>query len=80
MIIVTWRDQVMECAVAVKGNTYVELYNDHEYLLYRIDNISFDEWQYISISGGEWTEPSEIPTDIDKLRADVDYILMLIDE
>lgn len=71
---VIWRDGVFECAKAAKTDSEVILYDENNNEINRIFNITDEEWNYISIQNGEWTK---IPTALDIMRADVDFLLML---
>lgn len=62
---------------AVKTETEVILFDDNRSEILHLSNITENEWQYISLEEGEWSDLDEIPSDIDILRADVDYLLML---
>lgn len=60
------------CAKAVKGKDYVFLYDANGNEIMACQGISsFDGYE---IEGGEWNTPS--PTLEDKLREDVDYLLI----
>lgn len=65
---------------AAKTDTEVILYNENNREILHFTNVVGDEWNYISLEGGEWLLPSDIPTEIDKLRADIDYLMMILGE
>lgn len=80
MVIVRYDNIIFHGDIAAKSDTEVVIYDENWNELHKISNISAEEWNFISIEGGEWQPMPEIPTETEKLRADVDYILMLIDE
>lgn len=65
---------------AAKTETEVILYDENNKEVIHLINVIGDEWNYISLENGEWFSPSDIPTEIDKLRADIDYLMMIIGE
>ena len=75
MITLHWYNQTFTAEYAVRGFDYVALYDEDYNETNRIVNIIGREWQHISLDG-EWTEPSEIPTDSDRMQADIDYLTM----
>ena len=77
MITLHWYGETMTAAKAVRGADYVSLVDEENRETRRIINIRGAEWQHITLEGGGWTDPAEIPTEMDRLRADVDYLLML---
>ena len=80
MITLHWYDETYTGDYAVKGEDYVALYDEEFTETFRIINIHGGEWDHISIEGGDWSDPSAIPSREEKLRADVDYLLMIIEE
>ena len=76
MIALHWYDEVSLGEIAVKGYDFVALYDEDYNEIKRVINIYGDEWENISIEGGDWSEPSVIPTTEDFLRADVDFLTM----
>lgn len=80
MVILRYDNTVIQGIFAARSETEAVVYGENEKEIFRISNISKDEWNFIILEGGEWQPIPEIPTETDKLRADVDYILMLIDE
>ena len=79
-MIVHWHNENFECDTAVRGYDFVTMYDANLHETGRITNIIGPEWQHIHVTGGEWSDPSAIPTEMDKVRADIDYLSMLIDE
>lgn len=79
-MIVHWHNESFECDTAVRGYDFVTMYDEDLHESGRITNIIGPEWQHIRVEGGEWSDPSAIPTEMDKFRADIDYLSMLIDE
>ena len=79
-MIVHWNDETIICDKAVKNPTSIEIYDAHDNLIQTIEPISVKEWDKISLEGGTWTEKFDILTDNDKLRADIDYCMMLLED
>lgn len=93
-MILHWYDEETECYKAVRNESEVFLYNEEFKLIKHIFNIGENEWSHIILQNGEWSDPSEIPSTEEKLyseidfltmeneslRADVDYLLMMIGE
>lgn len=77
MITLHWYDEQYTGDIAVKGYDYVALYDENYNETQRIISVFGREWNHISIEGGEWTDPSVIPTIEDHLRADIDYLTMM---
>ena len=65
---------------AAKTDTEVILYNENNREVLHFVNVIGDEWNYISLEGGEWLSPSDVPTEMDKVRADIDYLMMISGE
>ena len=75
MITLHWHEQTITAAKAVRGLDWVTLYDENSQEVQRIVNITGREWQHIRLEG-EWTDPSEIQTTEEILRADVDFLSM----
>lgn len=73
-------NELIDCTKAVKSEKAAYLFDKNDNLIFEIQHIAPKDWPYIILEDGEWTDISEIPTELDKLRADVDYILMILDE
>ena len=80
MITLNWYEQTFHGAKAVRGDHSVTLYDDNYNIVTQIYNIYGNEWEHISIQNGDWSDPEEIPTEMDRLRADLDYCMMLLEE
>ena len=74
-MIIKWHGVSYECAHAVQGYDWVKGYDAQYNEVCEIINIRGEEWDNISLEGGEWE--SSVPTQQEILRADVDYLLML---
>ena len=80
MVTLHYGQSVYEAEKAAKTDTEVILYNENNHEILHFSNVIGDEWDYISLEGGGWFSPSDIPTETDKLRADIDYLMMIIGE
>ena len=76
MITIYWSKNTFDCEYAVQKLSSILMYDSNFNLTNEIDNIYGKEWQLISIEGGTWTDPSEIPTETDRLQASIDYLDM----
>jgi hypothetical protein len=76
MITIHWSENIFNCEYAVQKLSSILMYDSDFNLTNEIDNIYGKEWQIISIEGGTWTDPSEIPTETDRLQASIDYLDM----
>ena len=75
-MILHWYDNAYTGDIAVRGYDYVTLYDEDYNETQRIINIYGQEWEHISIEGGEWSSPEVIPTMEDHLKADIDFLTM----
>lgn len=82
-----YAETTVECAKAGKSDHDVVLYDENGNIIWTVSNIYGSEWDYISIEDGEWEEIVPEPSDVDilqnevnVLRADLDYCLMLLEE
>lgn len=57
MLIVTFKDEQYECAKAVKGDNYIHLLDEAGCITTAFEGIV--DFSCFSISGGDWTVPSE---------------------
>lgn len=87
MITVLYDHSTYVCSYAAKSDTEVVLYDENRNVIEHIQNVKGNEWNYISIFGGEWEDlPEELTSEeiiqnrIDMLQADLDYCLMLLGE
>ena len=76
MIILRWYDEQFAANFAVNNVENIILYNENYIETDRIINLTYRDWPHISIEGGTWTDPSEIPTETDRLQASIDYLDM----
>ena len=76
MITLHWHTETHTADIAVKGADYVALYDSNFTETFRVINIHGAEWDHISIEGGEWSDPSAIPSGEEILRADLDFLTM----
>ncbi len=71
-----WRNITYDYPYAVRKNSSITFYDEFFNYITDIIGISPEEWNYISIQEGEWTRVTEIPTEIDRLKADLDFLTM----
>ena len=79
MITVHWYELSFDGAYAVNNGDSIVVYDADYNEIQRITNLTYRDAPHISIEGGEWTAASEIPTETDRLRADLEYALMMVD-
>ena len=75
MITLHWHDDVMTAEFAVRGYDYVALYDEDYIETARVIHIIGTEWQNISLEG-EWTPEEDIPTERERMQADIDFLTM----
>lgn len=80
MVILHYGQSIYTAEKAAKTDTEVILYNENNREVLHFVNVIGDEWNYISLEGGEWLLPSDVPTEMDKVRADIDYLMMISGE
>lgn len=76
-MIVHWYEESFECEKAVRKDAEVLLYDAENNLQNRIFNIRFNEWDHIWLEDGDWSAESDIPTEDEKLRAEIDFLTMM---
>ena len=79
MVTVHWYELTFDGAYAVNNGESIVVYDADYNETQRITNLTYRDAPHISIEGGEWTQASEIPTETDRLRADLEYALMMVD-
>ena len=87
MVTVTYDHDVYTGASAAKNDHEFAVYDENRKELHHVRNIYDDEWNCISIQNGEWLDMDTLPAredivdgKIEKLQADLDYCLMLLEE
>lgn len=78
-MIVHYGESSFTCEKAVKTDSEVMLYDANNHEILRISNIHGNEWNHISVEDGTWSDIGTLPSEIETLRAKVDYCLMLLD-
>jgi hypothetical protein len=79
MVTVHWYELSFEGEYAVNNGDHIVIYDADYNETQRISNLTYRDAPHVSIEGGEWTNLSEIPTETDRLRADLEYALMMVD-
>ena len=79
MVTVHWYEMSFDGEYAVNNGDSIVVYDADYNEIQRITNLTYRDAPHISIEGGEWTQASEIPTETDRLRADLEYALMMVD-
>lgn len=73
MVVVRWGDTEIVGNYAVKGRDFVEVLDEAFQSVGGIRNIRPEVWEAITLEGGDWMEPWEVPTEAERLRAEVDF-------
>ena len=76
MVTVHWYELSFDGAYAVNNGDSIVVYDADYNEIQRISNLTYRDAPFISISGGEWTQASEIPTAQDRTDARLDFIEM----
>ena len=79
MVTVHWYELSFDGAYAVNNGDSIVVYDADYNETQRITNLTYRDAAHVSIEGGEWTNAEEIPTETDRLRADLEYALMMVD-
>lgn len=75
MITVHWYGETFSADKAVQVDNSIILYDENNQELERIINIRMQDWDHIEVDG-RLIDPSEIPTEEERLRADLDFVTM----
>jgi hypothetical protein len=76
MITVNWYDFSFDGIYAVKYENEIVIYDEYYNKIQNITNLTYRDMPFVSIENGTWTDPSEIPTEMDRLQASIDYLDM----
>lgn len=76
MVTLHWYNETYTCEKAIKMDHEVILYDEFDTEIFHIYGIYGDEWDHVTIEG-EWTDILSVER---RLRADIDYLLMLVGE
>ena len=79
MVTVHWYELSFDGAYAVNNDDSIVIYDSDFNETQRITNLTYRDAPFISIEGGEWTPASEIPTETDRMKADIEYLQMCND-
>ena len=79
MVTVHWYELTFDGEYAVNNGDSIVIYDADYNETQRITNLTYRDAAHVSIEGGDWTQASEIPTETDRLRADLEYALMMVD-
>ena len=79
MVTVHWYEMTFDGEYAVKNGDNIVVYDADYNEVQRIQNLTYRDDDFISIEGGEWTAASEIPTETDRMKADIEYLQMCND-
>ena len=79
-MILHWNDESIPCSKVVRYPESIEVYDENDILIQRIDSISIVEWDHITLEYGDWSDPADIPSETEKIKADLDYCLMLLED
>ena len=79
MVTVHWYEMTFDGEYAVNNGESIVIYDSDYNETQRITNLTYRDAPFISIEGGEWTQASEIPTETDRMKADIEYLQMCND-
>lgn len=77
MFLKTPGNERIECAVAVKGTDFIKLYIDKDMAQEIAEFGGISDFSSYELEGGDWVKPPI--TELEQLRADVDFALMMIE-
>lgn len=75
-MILHWHDATFECSYAVRTNNEIILYDSEYNVIEKFFNVPPSKWDNFQLEGGNWSNTGDVPTDMDRIRADIDYLLM----
>ena len=75
MVKFCWYNEIFVAEYAVNFGSDVFLYDENYNLIRHIQNLTYRDADHVSLEG-TWTDPSEIPTETDRLQASIDYLDM----
>ena len=76
----TWYGHEMQCDYAVKDDRTIKMYDDGYKLINEIVHISARDWPHITLTGGDWSAPEDIPTREEVLQSQIDYLMMITED
>lgn len=76
MVIINYDHMIYKGDKACKSDSDFRVFDEYGKMIDHVSNISKSEWNWISLDQGEWSDPIDIPTESDVLRADVDFLTM----
>ena len=79
MVTVHWYELSFDGEYAVNTGDTIVVYDADYNETQRITNLTYRDAPHVSIEGGEWTNMSEIPTALDRVNADKDFLEMKVD-
>lgn len=75
MITLHWYNDTFTAEKAVRSSDWIRLHDNSGKETALIAGIKLKDWSHITLDG-EWSDPSEIPTEAERLQADVDFLTM----
>jgi hypothetical protein len=79
MVTVKWYDLSFDGEYAVNNGDSIVVYDADYNETQRISDLTYRDAPHVSIEGGEWTQAGEIPTGLDRVNADKDFLEMRVD-
>ena len=79
MVTVKWYELSFDGEYAVNNGDSIVIYDADYNETQRITNLTYRDAPHVSIEGGEWTAAEEIPTALDRVNADKDFLEMKVD-
>lgn len=76
-MVLLYYDDEIECSYATRDIDSFKLYDENYNVISETVNISPEEWEHVSIQDGDWSGEQQIPSEVQKIRADLDFLLMM---
>lgn len=76
MVKINYASMIYTGNKASKTDSDFYVFDEYGKITDHLSNISPNEWNYIHLEEGIWSEPGDIPSETDVLRADVDFLTM----
>ena len=75
MITVRYYGKSYNADKATRTMDTIVFYDNDNMEVNRLENIKNEDWLHVRLEG-EWTDPNDIPTELERVRADLDFVTM----
>lgn len=75
-----WYGNTFECDYAAKDGSTIRMYDSTYKQTGEIIHLSERDWEHITLTGGDWSEPADIPTREEVMQSEIDYLMMITED